>query len=141
MKKISLIALLTTALLGLTGCATPGQPTNASQGALIGSLLGAGLGAMIGHQSGETGEGAAIGAGAGALGGYLFGNEQDKSQLHAENVQAVQAANTVVINIKNSNGSLTPVTLSRQGNIYVGPRGEYYTQLPTEDQLRSVYGF
>ena len=135
---------------GLGGCATTGtgQVNYAGQGAVVGSLLGAGLGAVIGHQSGETGEGAAIGAAAGAVGGYVLGNEQDKVQMQAQTEQAVQAANaaastanTVVINVKNSNGSITPVTLQRQGNLYMGPKGEYYTQLPNEDQLRSVYGF
>ena len=108
---------------------------------MVGSLLGAGLGAVIGHQSGEAGEGAAIGAAAGAVGGYLLGNEQDKVELQSETALAMQSANTVVINVKNSNGSVTPVALSRQGNVYVGPKGEYYTHLPTEEQLRPVYGF
>lgn len=138
------------ASVGLTGCATTGtgQVNRASQGAVIGSLLGAGLGAVVGHQSRETGEGATIGAAAGALGGYVLGNEQDKVEMQTQTTQAVQAANaaaamsnTVVINVNNSNGSVTPITLHRQGNLYVGPRGEYYTQLPSEDQLRPVYGF
>jgi len=138
------VALLVLTLgVGLTGCATTGagQLSNASQGATVGSLLGAGLGAVIGHQSGETGEGAALGAAAGAVGGYVLGNEQDKVQMQAQTAQALQSANTVVINVKNSNGSITPVTLHRQGNIYVGPRGEQYSHLPGEEQLRSIYGF
>ncbi len=137
-------ALLVVAVgAGLTGCATggSGQYSNASKGAVAGSLVGAGLGAIIGHQSGETGEGAAIGAAAGALGGYALGNEQDKTELQAQTNYALQTANTLVINVKNSNGSVTPVTLNRQGNVYVGPKGEHYTQLPTEEQLRPVYGF
>lgn len=139
---IQLPAVLLVSVLSLTGCATTGTGGNhATQGALVGSLMGAGLGAVIGHQSGETGEGAAIGAAAGAVGGYVLGNEQDKTQLQADSAYALQSANTVVINVKNSNGSLTPVTLHRQGNVYVGPRGEYYPQLPTEEQLRPVYGF
>ena len=142
-QAISIPSFLLALGIGFTGCATtgPGEYSNASQGTLAGSLLGAGLGAIIGHQSGETGEGAAIGAAAGALGGYLLGNEKDKAQLQAQNSYALQAANTVVINVKNGNGSVTPVTLNRQGNVYVGPRGENYITLPTEEQLRSVYGF
>ncbi len=132
----------------LTGCATNGQSHNAPGGALVGSLIGAGLGAVVGHQSGHTAEGAAIGGALGAGGGYIVGNEQDKAQLQAQNAQAMQAAsnanaaaNTVVINVTNSNGSITPVTLQRQGNEYIGPKGEHYLQMPTPEQLRSVYGF
>jgi hypothetical protein len=43
--------------------------------------------------------------------------------------------------ITNSNGSRTAVTLTRQGGYYIGPRGEYYTGMPTNEQLRVVYGF
>ncbi len=132
------------------GCATSanGKTSNAVPGAVVGSLLGAGLGAIIGHQSGETGAGAAIGAAVGGAGGYVVGNEQDKARMQSENdqtalqaQQALETAGTVVVNVKNSNGSITPVTLRREGNVYVGPKGERYLQLPGEDQLRPVYGF
>jgi hypothetical protein len=43
--------------------------------------------------------------------------------------------------ITNSNGSRTSVTLTRQGGYYIGPRGEYYTGMPTNEQLRVAYGF
>ena len=147
MKSITHVpsVLLLTASLGLTGCATAGagsrQTNRAVGGALLGSLAGAGLGAVIGHQSGETGEGAAIGAAAGALGGYVLGNEQDKAGLQAQTDAALQTVNTVVVNVKNTNGSITPVSLRRQGNLYVGPKGEIYTGVPSEDQLRPIYGF
>jgi hypothetical protein len=48
---------------------------------------------------------------------------------------------TVAVNITNSNGSISQVQLKRHGVGYVGTRGEYYRQLPTEDQLRPIYGF
>ena len=129
--------------LAFIGCATSDGtgPSSAAKTAGLGTLAGAGLGAIIGHQSGHTAEGAAIGAGAGAVGGYILGNEKDKAQTQSQ-LNAVQAqANTVIINVTNSNGSITPVTLTRQGNLYVGPKGEQYTSLPTEEQLRKVYGF
>ena len=129
--------------LAFTGCATSDGtgPSSGAKTAGIGTLAGAGLGAIIGHQSGHTAEGALIGAGTGAVGGYIIGNEKDKAQTQSQ-INAVQAqANTVVINVNNSNGSITPVTLTRQGNLYVGPKGEQYTSLPTEEQLRKVYGF
>jgi hypothetical protein len=48
---------------------------------------------------------------------------------------------TVTVWITNSNGSRTSVQLTRSGPWYIGPRGEYYTTMPTNEQLRVVYGF
>ena len=48
---------------------------------------------------------------------------------------------TVTVWITNSNGSRTSVQLTRRGYCYVGPRGEVYDQMPTNEQLRVVYGF
>lgn len=49
---------------------------------------------------------------------------------------------TVVVWITNTNGSRTPVTLTRQRDTgyYIGPKGEYYVVLPTDEQLRPLYG-
>ena len=47
---------------------------------------------------------------------------------------------SVVINIPNSNGSYTPVTLWKSFDGYVGPQGEYYTGRPTVEQLKVLYG-
>jgi len=48
---------------------------------------------------------------------------------------------TIIVWITNSNGSKTSVRLTRDGSWFVGPRGEYYTEMPTNEQLRIVYGF
>ncbi|MEI8140494.1 MAG: hypothetical protein WCI03_11590 [bacterium] len=48
---------------------------------------------------------------------------------------------TTTVNIQNSNGSFTPVTLRQVGAKWVGPKGEYYDAIPTVGQLRPVYGF
>jgi hypothetical protein len=48
---------------------------------------------------------------------------------------------TVKVWITNSNGSQTSVSLQKNGPGFVGPRGEYYRNMPTEKQLRIVYGF
>ena len=78
-------------------------------------------------------------------------------QWPAHPVKVVQRVydDTVVINIPNDNGSYTPVTLRRAGGSpacwrdapgqklrgsYIGPRGEYYTTMPTVEQLKMVYG-
>jgi len=57
-------------------------------------------------------------------------------------IRAAQERTTyVVVNIHNSNGSITPVTLQRVRGRWVGPRGEFYLVLPTPEQLWPVYGF
>ncbi|MEI6168093.1 MAG: hypothetical protein WCS52_12965 [bacterium] len=56
-------------------------------------------------------------------------------------MEYVQQPISMVINVQNSNGSMTPVTLRQIGNQWVGPRGEYYDNLPTIGQLRTIYGF
>ena len=47
---------------------------------------------------------------------------------------------TMTINIQNSNGSFTPVTLHQDGAFWVGPKGEYYRGVPTVGDLRQLYG-
>ena len=41
----------------------------------------------------------------------------------------------------NSNGSRTGVELVRRGLGYIGPRGEWYQEIPTKRQLWIAYGF
>ncbi len=47
---------------------------------------------------------------------------------------------TVTVWITNGNGSMSPVVLTQDGPWYIGPRGERYFGMPTEEQLRPVYG-
>jgi hypothetical protein len=44
------------------------------------------------------------------------------------------------VNIPNSRGGYTSVTLRKSGNGFVGPQGEYYASYPSVDQLRVMYG-
>lgn len=55
----------------------------------------------------------------------------------APNVQVA----SITVWVTNSNGSRTSVKLTKEGPWYVGPRGEYYTSMPTNEQLRLAYGF
>ncbi len=48
---------------------------------------------------------------------------------------------TITVWITNSNGSMTSVQLTREGAWYRGPNGEYYATMPTNEQLRALYGF
>jgi len=126
-------AVVSAGLLFSLGC-----ESDAQTGALIGTAAGAGIGQAIGRDTQSTLIGAGIGAGA----GYMIGSEQDKKKAAAEREQLRQEMNTVTINITNSNGSITPVTLRKQGVVYIGPRGETYTTLPTAEQLKQAgYGF
>ena len=63
---------------------------------------------------------------------------QAASPVMVQTVPAVAEASTV--NIPNSRGGFTSVTLRRSGNGYVGPQGEYYAQYPTVQQLQLMYG-
>ena len=43
--------------------------------------------------------------------------------------------------LKNANGSKTPVELTRHpSGSWIGPKGEHYDEIPTEEQLRVMYG-
>jgi hypothetical protein len=52
-----------------------------------------------------------------------------------------QEMRTVTVNITNSNGSISAVELRKQGIGYIGPKGEFYDHLPTEGELKPIYGF
>ena len=116
---------------------TAGCESDAGNTALLGTAIGAGVGALAG---GDV-EGALIGGAIGGGAGYMIGNESDKKKTRSE-IAAVRAEQDIVtIWITNSNGSQTPVKLRRDGPGYIGPRNERYPSLPTESQLKPLYGF
>lgn len=133
---VSTVFVVSVAIVFVTGC-----ESDASKGAGIGGLAGAGVGAIIGHQSGNTAEGALIGGAVGAGGGYMIGNERDKKKTQAEMDQLRSEMNNVTVTVTNSNGSKSQVLLRKQGVGYVGPRGEFYDHLPTDEELRPLYAF
>jgi hypothetical protein len=47
---------------------------------------------------------------------------------------------TTTVNIPNSKGGFTQVTLVKLKNGYVGPQGEFYASHPTVDELKALYG-
>jgi uncharacterized protein YcfJ len=132
LKTIIVIVAVSMSSVFLVGC-----QNDAQTGTAIGALAGAGIGQLAG---GDT-EGTLIGAAVGGTAGYLLGNESDKDKAQAEREDIRQDMNTVMVKVTNSNGSIIQVPLRKQGVGYVGTRGEYYATLPTEDQLRPVYGF
>ena len=129
---ILMTAMITGVVLFGAGC-----ESDAQTGAGIGALAGAGIGALAGGSTESTLIGAAVGGGA----GYMLGSEGDTKKTKQEMEDLRSEMNTVTVNVTNSNGSIIPVKLRKQGVGYVGPRGEYYDKLPTEDQLRPIYGF
>lgn len=44
------------------------------------------------------------------------------------------------VNIPNSQGTYTAVSLRRSGGGFVGPQGEFYTEFPRVEQLKIMYG-
>jgi hypothetical protein len=73
--------------------------------------------------------------------GYILGNENDKKKAQAERYSIRDEMSYVAVNVTNSNGSISQVRLRRHGVGYVGTRGEYYSHLPSENELRPIYGF
>ncbi len=109
--------------------------------AQTGALVGTGVGALAGQAIGRDTEGTLIGAAVGGGAGYIIGNEQDKKKAASQPGTYSQQTGIVTVNVTNSNGSVTPVKLKKQGANYVGPKGEYYDHLPGADELKPVYGF
>ena len=141
---VSIVALSALALSLTAGCASPEYQARQSEvnSSVIGAALGGVLGGVLGNNLGDGRNqvlGAALGSALGGWTGNQLGQGQDFTRRRIESLE--QAQNTVTINIHNTNGSYTPVALRKYANEYVGPRGEYYTTLPTEAQLKSVYGF
>ena len=125
------------ALLSLASMLTLTSCNSTASGAAVGGGIGAAAGAIAGNNIDglSKGEGALIGGAVGAIAGGAHGRQNQRIN------QLEQDANTQIINVRNSNGSYTPVELRREGPNWVGPRGEVYTNLPTEGQLSQSYGF
>jgi hypothetical protein len=133
---VAVVIAASLALMVVSGCETKSET-----GALVGGAAGAGVGGLATRNATGAVVGGAVGAGA----GYLIGREGDRREKAREEADQPpppdQTGNTVIVNVTNSNGSVTPVRLTRQGSGWVGPKGEYYSSLPTGDQLRPLYGF
>ncbi|MHC4120193.1 MAG: hypothetical protein ACYSWO_22090 [Planctomycetota bacterium] len=104
------------------------------------ALWGAAIGGIIGHQSDEAANGAALGAGVFALGALLKQTDKMPPKPKEDKQKSDEEPKEVVIQIHNDNGSTTPVVLKKKGGTYMGPNGEHYKRLPTEEQLKPVYG-
>lgn len=133
MKKEVLFGMGALTILAVSGCTLTEQHTagGAVTGAAIGGLLtGDARGALVGGLAG------------GAIGNVHGQNQQQHQNTQTQMQQLQQQANQTTIWLTNSNGSKTPVTLSKAvGGQWIGPRGEVYPNLPSEDQLQPLYAF
>ena len=129
---LGLAVVLACGIALMAGC-----ENDAGNTALLGTAIGAGVGALAG---GDV-EGALIGGAIGGGAGYMIGNESDKKKTRSEIASVRAEQNVETVWITNSNGSQQAVRLRRDGPGYIGPRGERYPSLPTEAQLKPVYGF
>ena len=132
-----IVTTLTAVTVGIGLMLAAGCENEAQTGAVLGSLAGAGIGQIAGRDTESTLIGAAVGGAA----GYMLGNEGDKKKAQVERAYLREQTEYVTVNITNSNGSISQVRLRKQGVGYVGTRGEYYNRLPTQNELRPIYGF
>ena len=135
--------LVISMVLGLCGCCCENQSDcdncsklNSIYGAALGGAL---IGGIIGHQSDETGEGIAVGAAIFGV-GQLLKQTDELAHKEWEHEDDDECDEPVVIEIHNSNGSISPVKLEKEGSVYIGPKGERYEEMPTEEQLKPIYG-
>jgi hypothetical protein len=143
-KELLCISLAVTIIISASGCSGgKGSGSHIFNAAVIGGVIGG----IIGHQSDETEAGIAVGATLFGVGAALA--EMDKQhhtpskEAHenmVKNDKAESIRETYIIEIHNSNGSVTSVKIRRKGSVYIGPNDERYDELPTEEQLKPVYG-
>ncbi len=139
------LGLVTMAGLTMAGCASPQYQARESEynSSIGGALLGGTLGGVLGNNLGDGKNdvlGVAIGAATGAWLGQHYGQGQDAVRHRLNALESQNTSESIMVN--NSNGSYTPVQLTKVGyGQYRGPRGEIYTARPTEEQLKAAYGF
>ena len=136
--KTPVIVAVVVSLLLLSGCNEELRMSDIYGAALGGALVGG----IVGYQSHEEGEGAAIGAaicGVGELLSQLDNLDDKEKECHDDDSDG--RTEIYVIQVHNSNGSITPIEIEKKGNTFIGPKGEHYEALPTEEQLKPVYGF
>ena len=138
MKRAITISMMAGLVL-MTGCAST---TPTQQSTLIGTGVGVALGSILGHNLGGTQDDRLLGMAAGGAIGGVLGNQVGRNNQTQQQLNALQQQQFITtVWIENSNGSKTPVVLRQtDGGQYIGPRGEYYSTMPSQDQLKQVYG-
>ena len=62
-----------------------------------------------------------------------------QTNIANSNVTLADAGEEFTINIPNTHGGYTPVTLKSSGKGFIGPQGEYYSEFPKIKLLRVMY--
>ncbi|MBN2591129.1 MAG: hypothetical protein JXA96_14780 [Sedimentisphaerales bacterium] len=142
-KTQFILALIALSLLFNTGCGEGAKLKPIYNSAILGAIVGG----IVGYQSDETGEGVAIGASVFALGEILSQIDDNPSPQKQKDESTAKKTivrekikETYIIQIHNDNGSITPVEIIKDGDRFIGPTGEQYDTLPTEEQLKPFYG-
>ncbi len=104
------------------------------------AIFGAIVGGIVGYQSEEPGEGAGVGAVLFGVGALLSEIDRANEDEDDDECPEEHEEDEVVFQIRNDNGSETAVVLKKKGSTYIGPEGEHYDRLPTEKQLKPIYG-
>lgn len=124
---------------------------------VAGALAGAGLGLIAANNIDGVSkdEGVAALGVAGALLGYYYDRHHDRGgglqhdRSAVRNAPAMQrftpdlhpGVELVKISVLQANGIRTDVPLLRMKDRFIGPQGEEYETLPTEEVLRERYGW
>ena len=144
LKKARSVVLAVTLLAALSGCNEEHRSDHGRHLRLSpiysSAIFGAIIGGIVGYQSEEPGEGAGVGAVLFGVGALLGEIDRINEDCECEDEDDDEDEDEVVIQIRNDNGSETPVVLVRKGGTYFGPEGEHYDRLPTEEQLKPIYG-
>lgn len=139
LSKVHVIAeYIVIGSLFLSGCTSSDIDNNRNKLALGGAVLGG----IVGNNVGD-GDNVVLGSAIGAVLGGILGNSMDRSkeQLNSRLNNLEYMSSTVTVIVENRNGSFTPVNLTSIGSgLYRGPRGEVYRGIPSNEQLKSVYG-
>ncbi len=64
--------------------------------------------------------------------------KEQLKMIYSEKPAKVETNNTVIW-ISSGDGSKMPITLQKEGASYIGPAGEKYNSLPTEQDLKLLY--
>ena len=62
-----------------------------------------------------------------------------QTTLISQQPAATNEEGAFTVNIPNSKGGYTPVTIKKSGDGYIGPQGEYYQEFPKVEQLKTRY--
>ena len=122
-KLISVVIILALCM-SICGCNENLRLYPVYKAALIGGLVGA----FVGHQHDEDCTGAIVGAIVGGTGCYL------------KQVDELKEAENITLNVTNNEGKIIQVALKYKDGFYICTNGEQYNSIPSQEELRVVFG-